>query len=53
MMESLGHESTALGVARLYEGLIDGFVIDHVDADQAPEIEEARYRRPRHRCDHA
>ena len=40
MMQSLGHESTALGVARLYEGLIDGFVIDHVDADQAPEIEE-------------
>lgn len=39
MMQSLGHESSALGVARLYEGLIDGFVIDHVDADQAPEIE--------------
>jgi LPPG:FO 2-phospho-L-lactate transferase len=40
MMQTLGHESTALGVARLYEGLIDGFVIDHVDADQAPEIED-------------
>ena len=40
MMETLGHESTALGVARLYEGLIDGFVIDHVDAEQAAEIEE-------------
>jgi LPPG:FO 2-phospho-L-lactate transferase len=40
MMETLGHESTAVGVARLYEGLIDGFVIDHVDAEQAVEIEE-------------
>jgi len=40
MMETLGHESTAVGVARLYEGLIDGFVIDHVDAGQAAEIEE-------------
>jgi LPPG:FO 2-phospho-L-lactate transferase len=40
MMQTLGHEPTALGVARLYEGLIDGFVIDHIDADQGPEIEE-------------
>jgi LPPG:FO 2-phospho-L-lactate transferase len=40
MLQSLGHEPTATGVARLYEGLIDGFVIDHVDADQAPEIEQ-------------
>jgi LPPG:FO 2-phospho-L-lactate transferase len=40
MMETLGHESTALGVARLYEGLIDGFVIDHVDVEQAAEIED-------------
>jgi LPPG:FO 2-phospho-L-lactate transferase len=39
MMQTLGHEPTALGVARLYEGLIDGYVVDHVDADQAPEIE--------------
>jgi LPPG:FO 2-phospho-L-lactate transferase len=39
MMQSLGHESSALGVARLYQGLIDGFVIDHVDAEQAMEIE--------------
>jgi LPPG:FO 2-phospho-L-lactate transferase len=38
-MQSLGHESSALGVARLYQGLIDGFVIDHVDAEQATEIE--------------
>jgi len=39
MMQTLGHESSAVGVARLYEGLIDGFVVDHVDADQASEIE--------------
>lgn len=39
MMQSLGHESTALGVARLYAGLIDGFVIDRIDAELASEIE--------------
>jgi LPPG:FO 2-phospho-L-lactate transferase len=40
MLQSLGHESSALGVARLYDGLIDGFVIDHVDAELAAEIED-------------
>ena len=39
MLGSLGHESTALGVARLYAGLVDGFVIDRVDANHAPGIE--------------
>lgn len=39
MMHSLGHDSTALGVARLYAGLIDGFVIDTQDADLTNEIE--------------
>jgi LPPG:FO 2-phospho-L-lactate transferase len=39
MLTSLGHESSALGVARLYAGLVDGFVIDHVDAALAPAIE--------------
>jgi LPPG:FO 2-phospho-L-lactate transferase len=39
MLVSLGHESSALGVARLYEGLVQGFVIDEVDADQRPAIE--------------
>ncbi len=39
MLHSLGHESSALGVARIYEGLIDGFVIDSVDEDQAVAIE--------------
>ena len=39
MMSSLGHESTALGVARIYRGLIDGFVIDTQDSDLTAEIE--------------
>ena len=38
MLESLGHESSALGVARLYSGLVDVFVIDEVDAPLADEI---------------
>ncbi len=39
MLVSLGHASSALGVARLYVGLIDAFVIDAVDAALAPAIE--------------
>jgi LPPG:FO 2-phospho-L-lactate transferase len=39
MLASLGHESSALGVARLYAGLATGFVIDPVDAGLAPAIE--------------
>jgi LPPG:FO 2-phospho-L-lactate transferase len=39
MLVSLGHESSALGVARLYADWIDTFVIDTVDADLAPAIE--------------
>ena len=39
MLTSLGHESSALGVARLYEGLLDRFVIDDSDAELAPKIE--------------
>ncbi len=38
MLNSLGHEASALGVARLYAGLISGFVIDHTDADLQPDI---------------
>jgi LPPG:FO 2-phospho-L-lactate transferase len=38
MLVSLGHESSALGVARLYAGLIDGFVLDTLDAALAPAI---------------
>jgi LPPG:FO 2-phospho-L-lactate transferase len=40
MLTSLGHESSALGVARLYDGLLDHFVIDEADAELAPAIEE-------------
>jgi LPPG:FO 2-phospho-L-lactate transferase len=39
MLASLGHESTALGVARGYAGLIDAFVLDTVDAALAPAVE--------------
>jgi LPPG:FO 2-phospho-L-lactate transferase len=39
MLASLGHEVSAVGVARLYEGLVERFVIDEVDAKLAPGIE--------------
>jgi LPPG:FO 2-phospho-L-lactate transferase len=39
MLASLGHEVSALGVARLYAGWIDTFVLDTVDAVIRPEIE--------------
>jgi LPPG:FO 2-phospho-L-lactate transferase len=39
MLTSLGYESSALGVARLYEGLIGAFVIDEQDEELAPQIE--------------
>ncbi len=38
MLASLGHEASALGVARLYTGLCDVFVLDQVDADLAPAV---------------
>ncbi len=38
MLTSLGGEASALGVAAHYGNLLDGFVIDDVDADQAPGI---------------
>jgi LPPG:FO 2-phospho-L-lactate transferase len=40
MLTSLGHESSALGVARLYAGLDDRFVVDTTDAELAPAIEQ-------------
>jgi LPPG:FO 2-phospho-L-lactate transferase len=39
MLRSLGHEPSALGVARLYTGLVDGFVLDAQDAALAPAVE--------------
>jgi LPPG:FO 2-phospho-L-lactate transferase len=38
MLASLGHEPSALGVARIYAGLVDRLVVDEVDAAGAPEI---------------
>ena len=40
MLASLGHDASALGVARLYAGLIDTFVLDEADADLAQRIRE-------------
>jgi LPPG:FO 2-phospho-L-lactate transferase len=39
MLGSLGHEASALGVARLYGDWIDGFVLDMVDAALEPAVE--------------
>ncbi len=38
MLASLGHEASALGVARLYADLVDVFVLDHADAALAADI---------------
>jgi LPPG:FO 2-phospho-L-lactate transferase len=38
MLVSLGHESSALGVAHIYEGLVDGYVLDTLDASLAPAV---------------
>jgi LPPG:FO 2-phospho-L-lactate transferase len=38
MLTSLGHESSALGVARLYAGVATDFVLDTVDAGLEPAI---------------
>jgi LPPG:FO 2-phospho-L-lactate transferase len=39
MLVSLGHESSGPGVARLYTGLVDRFVLDAADAQLAPQVE--------------
>ena len=39
MLRSLGHEVSALGVARQYTGIADAFVLDRVDAALAPDVE--------------
>jgi LPPG:FO 2-phospho-L-lactate transferase len=38
MLASLGLESSALGVARIYAELIDGFVLDSLDAEQESAV---------------
>lgn len=40
MLKTLGHEVSAFGVARQYQGMIDGMVIDGQDARLAPRIRE-------------
>jgi LPPG:FO 2-phospho-L-lactate transferase len=39
VLRALGHEATALGVARMYAGLVDALVVDHADAALRPQIE--------------
>ncbi len=39
MLASLGHEVSATGVAAMYEGLVDGMVVDRVDEDERAGIE--------------
>ncbi len=39
MLASLGHEVSAAGVASMYEGLVDGYVLDETDAELAPAVE--------------
>jgi LPPG:FO 2-phospho-L-lactate transferase len=39
-MTDLGLDPTAIGVARHYDGLIDGFILDDADAEFRPSIEE-------------
>ena len=44
MLRTLGHDVSALGVARLYEGLVDLMCIDEQDAHLAPAIAELGMR---------
>jgi LPPG:FO 2-phospho-L-lactate transferase len=44
MLATLGHEPTARGVAELYRGLLDTFVIDEADAALAPRSAELGMR---------
>ena len=39
MLATLGHEVSAAGVAALYAGLVDGFVVDETDRVLGPRIE--------------
>jgi len=44
MLISLGHEPNALGVARLYTGIADVFVLDEVDQALEPAIQDLGLR---------
>ena len=39
MLASMGHEVSAAGVARMYEGLVEGMVIDTEDEEERSAIE--------------
>lgn len=39
LMRSLGHAQDAVGVARIYQGLVDVFVLDEADAPLAGDVE--------------
>ncbi len=39
MLAGLGHDVSALGVARLYADFLDGFILDREDAAQRPAVE--------------
>ena len=53
MLIALGHESSALGVARLYAGLVDRFVLDVADAELAPGDPGTGHGGRRHADHHA
>jgi LPPG:FO 2-phospho-L-lactate transferase len=40
MLASLGHEVSAVGVGRLYAGILDRYVLDATDAALVPRVEE-------------
>lgn len=44
MLETLGHEVSAVGVARIYQGLIDLMVIDEQDRGLASQVESLGMR---------
>jgi LPPG:FO 2-phospho-L-lactate transferase len=44
MLSSLGHESSAAGVARMYAGIVDGMLIDRSDEGERDEIESLGMR---------
>jgi LPPG:FO 2-phospho-L-lactate transferase len=44
MLASLGYEVSALGVARIYAGLVDLFVLDNLDRDLVPAVERLGMR---------
>lgn len=44
MLQGLGYDVSAYGVASIYQGVIDAFVIDHTDREQREQIEQLGMR---------